>query len=160
MTLPVTQSSETSGTVSVMWLLRWPDVRVVGWWRWRMDKMEVVRDEVSGCFMPSCTLPSDPSSCCELSAHRWASNGGGGQDKLLKATLLDEGMEGAGSGWKESDRHVKWSWKLQGFLLTEPDSLYSLHYYIKLNLDPSCSWQDTAPTARVFSCNAAFLWPL
>lgn len=60
--------------------------------------MEVVRDEVSGSFLPSSISASDPSSCSELSARRFASKWAEGKDKLLKATFVDEGMEEVGRG--------------------------------------------------------------
>lgn len=57
MLLPVTQSSETSGTVSVVVsvvvMVTWPDGRVVGRLRWRMDKMDVVWDEDNAFFLSS-----------------------------------------------------------------------------------------------------------
>lgn len=55
--------------------------------------MEVVRDEVSASFLSSSISASDPSCCSELSVH-WAT----GDAKLLRATLLERGMEEVGNG--------------------------------------------------------------
>lgn len=115
MHLPVTHRSETAETVSVVVfvvVLCWPDGRVLGWWRWRMDKMEVVRHEVSGSFLLSSTSASDPWSCSELLAQPVASDGAKGSNKLLKASLLDQGGDEAGIEWGGRDRQVKWSCRL------------------------------------------------
>lgn len=60
--------------------------------------MESVNDEVSGSFLLSSTSASDSSSCTELSGKQFTSNGGEGQTKLLRASLLDERMEEVGCG--------------------------------------------------------------
>lgn len=62
------------------------------------DKMEVVRYEVSASFLFS-TSVSDPSSCCELFAHRLSSSQVEGYAKLLRATMLDQGIKEVGDGW-------------------------------------------------------------
>lgn len=61
--------------------------------------MDVVRDEVNAFFLPSSSTPaSDPSSPSELPARRSSSSGAEGDAKLLRAVLLDEGVEEVGSG--------------------------------------------------------------
>lgn len=63
--------------------------------------MDVVWDEDNAFFLSSTQDPppaSDPSSRSELSAHRSSSNGAEGYTKLLRAALLDQGVEEVGSG--------------------------------------------------------------
>lgn len=60
--------------------------------------MDVVRDEVSEFFLSSSTSACDPSSSSELPAHRSSTNGAEGYAKLLRAALMDRGVEEVGSG--------------------------------------------------------------
>lgn len=84
--------------MSVVVMVTWPDGRVVGGLRWRMDKMDVVRDEDNAFFLSSSTSASDPSSRSELSAHCSSWNRGEGHAKLLRAAMLDQGVEEVGCG--------------------------------------------------------------
>lgn len=59
--------------------------------------MDVVRDEDNAFFPSSSTSASDPSSRSELPAHRSSSNRAEGYAKLLRAALLDQGVEEVGS---------------------------------------------------------------
>lgn len=59
--------------------------------------MDVVRDEVNAFFLPSSMSASGPSSCSELPVHRSSSSMAEGYAKLLRATLLDQGVEEVGS---------------------------------------------------------------
>lgn len=63
-----------------------------------MDKTDVVRDEVNAFLLSSSTSACDPFSRSELPAHRSSSNGAEGYIKLLRAALLDQGVEEVGSG--------------------------------------------------------------
>lgn len=60
--------------------------------------MDVVRDEVNAFFLSSSTSASDPPSCSKLSALRFSSNRAEGYAKLLRAALLDQGVEEVGGG--------------------------------------------------------------
>lgn len=60
--------------------------------------MDVGRDEVNVSFLSSSTSASEPSSCSELAAQLFPSNGEEGYTKLLRATLSDRGMEQVGGG--------------------------------------------------------------
>ncbi len=103
MRLPVTQSSDTSGTVplvsvAVVVVVMWPDGGVVGCLRWRMDKTDVVKDEVNAFFLFSSTPASDPARRSELPARRSSLNGAEGHAKLLRAALSAKGVEEMGNG--------------------------------------------------------------
>lgn len=92
MLLPVTQSSETSTAVSaesvvVVVVVVGPDGRVAWWFRWRMDKMDVVRDEVNVLFLSSSTAASEFPSLSELLAHCFSSKRAEGFAKLLMADV-------------------------------------------------------------------------
>lgn len=63
-----------------------------------MDKMDVVRDEDNAFFPSSSTSASEPSSRAELSAHCSSLSRAEGDAKLLRAALLDQGVEEVGSG--------------------------------------------------------------
>lgn len=60
--------------------------------------MDVVRDEVNAFFPSSSTSARDPSRHSELPAHRSSSSRAEGYAKLLRAALLDRGVEEVGSG--------------------------------------------------------------
>lgn len=60
-----------------------------------MDKMEVVRDEVSGFLVSTSKSASDHLSCSELPAHGSSLYG---YTKLLRAGWLDKGVEQGGCG--------------------------------------------------------------
>lgn len=101
LSLPVTQSSEISGSVSavsVVVMPTWPDGGVVGRLRWRMDKMDVERDEDNVFFPSSSTSASNASSCAEPSARRSSLNGTEGYAELSEAALSDRGVEEVESG--------------------------------------------------------------
>lgn len=101
--LPVTQSSETSGTESVVSevvMVTWLHGGAVGGLRWRMDmEMDVDGDEDNVFSLSSSTSAWDPSSRSALSAQRSPRSGAeAGDTKLLRAALLEQGVEEVGGG--------------------------------------------------------------
>lgn len=89
--------------MSVEVMVMWPDGRVVGTLRWRMDKMDVVRDEDNAFFLSSSTAP-DPSNRAGPSAQRSSLNTAEGYARLLRAALLYQGVEEVGDGGRGMDR--------------------------------------------------------
>lgn len=175
MPLPVTQSSERSGTVSVVSVMvvgMWPDGRVVRWLRWWMDEMDLVRDEVNVFFLSS-TSTSEPSRHSELHAQRSSLHGAAGFSKLLRAAFLDHGVEEVGSRWKEGYSEVKRLWRIGHFVLWRGKHRQGwFAFSAVLTIAQNFSFKmfaykhrplwvgQRAHAAPVCCCNAAFLWPL